>query len=130
MLILISYIAFWIFLYFLEEFHDAFITLETNVHPPTKNYVKANYYKGMWHKYDTYSYAIFHIGFALLFAFLTFDSRLTTNDSLFSFPFFLLTFSFLLVSASVKRKDRSWFTVKACPEHFREKQKCHLKRGT
>ena len=70
MLFLGLYIVLWIFLYFLEGFHDAFITLETNEHPPAKDYVKANHYKGLWHTYDTISYAIFHIGFAALFSFV------------------------------------------------------------
>ncbi len=110
MLILISYIALWIFLYYLEGFHDAFITLETNEHPPAKDFVKVNYFKGKWHVYDSYSYAIFHIGFALLFALLTSDSRLlsgvearlTTYDYLLSSRFLLLTSSLIAISVSLR----------------------------
>ena len=66
MLFLGLYIVFWILLYYLEGTHDAYITLETNEHPPAKNYYLANKYKGLWHTYDTFSYAIFHITIAAL----------------------------------------------------------------
>ncbi len=68
MLLLIIYILLWVLLYYLEGSHDAFFTKETNEHPPAKDKAKANYYKGRWHVYDSYSYAIFHIGFAILFS--------------------------------------------------------------
>ena len=115
MLILILYIALWIFLYYLEGFHDAFITLETNEYPPAYNYVKANYYKGKWHKYDTYSYAIFHIAIALLVAF-------TMSPEPFTSHFLTLALIFISVSIRIVAHDlfydigmnRSIFTIPTC----------------
>ena len=115
MLLLISYIVLWILLYYLEGTHDAFFTLETNEHPPAKDYVKANYYKGRWHVLDSYSYVIFHIGFALLFALLKefiersqdefiepVEMRLLSVVEIFSPNFLLLTLSFLLVGVAIR----------------------------
>lgn len=68
LLFLILYIVLWVFLYYLEGTHDAFITLETNEHPPAEDYIQSNFYKGKWHTLDSYSYAIFHIVFSLFAA--------------------------------------------------------------
>ena len=106
MLLLIIYIVLWIFLYYLEGFHDAFFTLETNEHPPAKDKVKANYYKGKWHIYDAYSYAIFHIGFAMLFAFFSVAEPAVIehgrNVEAFSSRFLLESFILILVSVSLR----------------------------
>ena len=113
MLFLGLYIVLWIFLYFLEGIHDAFITLETNEHPPAKDYFKANKYKGLWHIYDTFSYSIFHIGFAALFTYVIYGELVRT-------PALLL----LCISVSVRiifhdfffdlGVKRSPFTIPTC----------------
>ena len=70
MLLIGLYIAAWVIIYYLEGTHDAYITLETNEHPPAKNEFLANKYKGLWHTYDTISYSIFHAAGAALTSFL------------------------------------------------------------
>lgn len=98
MILLSIYIIIWVFLYFLEGTHDAFLTKEVNEHPPAKDYVKANYYKGRWHIWDSYSYSIFHIGFALLFAMI----KINSSVDFFNFNFLSLAFVFALISVSVR----------------------------
>jgi len=116
MIALLIFIAFWFIVYFIEGTHDSFITKETNQHPqPTSPQAKilANYYKGKWHTWDTYQFAIWHIIIALLLA-----------SSFFPLTFLLSTFSLILISVSIRivahdlffdlGVNRSIFTIPTC----------------
>jgi hypothetical protein len=113
MLTLIIYILFWFLVYFIEGTHDAYITKETNEHPPAKNYVLANFYKGKWHTWDSYQFAIWHIVIALLLA----------SNSL-SEILYLKALSLITISVSIRivahdlfydlGMNRSIFTIPTC----------------
>ena len=113
MLLLGLYSAAWILIYYLEGTHDAYITLETNEHPPAKDYFTANHYKGLWHTYDTISYIIFHIAGAALASLLAVQDMDRT-----------LCLGLLLISVSIRiichdlffdlGVKRSPFTIPTC----------------
>ncbi len=104
MIILISYIELWVLIYYIEGTHDSFLTKEVGEHPQAKDYVKANYYKGRWHVWDSYQFTIIHIGFALLFALLR-----QGNENIFSSYFLLLTFSLITISVSIRMIAHDFF---------------------
>jgi len=113
MITLLLYILFWFVVYFIEGTHDAYITKETNEHPPAPNSYLANYYKGKWHTWDTYQFTIWHIVVPLLFA-----------SSFIPLPFLLSTLSLILISVSIRivahdlfydlGMKRSIFTIPTC----------------
>ena len=113
MLLLGLYCTVCILIYYLEGTHDAYITLETNEHPPAKDYFKANHYKGLWHTYDTISYTIFHIAGAALASLLAVQDMARTH-----------CLGLLLISVSVRiichdlffdlGVKRSPFTIPTC----------------
>jgi hypothetical protein len=115
MILLFSYILFWFLVYYIEATHDAFITKETNEHPLAPNAFMANYYKGKWHTWDSYQFAIWHIVIALLISFSLHQDFLT----LFSLA---LTLTFTSVSVRIVAHDlfydlamnRSIYTIPTC----------------
>ncbi|MBU0472912.1 MAG: hypothetical protein KKF62_01980 [Bacteroidetes bacterium] len=91
MITLLLYILFWFVVYFIEGTHDAYITKETNEHPPAKNSYLANYYKDKWHTWDSYQFAIWHTVIASLLAIAMSCSQFLT-----------LTLSLIFVSVSIR----------------------------
>ncbi len=119
MLTLVIYILFWFLVYYIEGTHDAYITKETNEHPPAPNAFLANYYKGKWHTWDSYQFAIWHIAIAFLF------SCFTNNCiDIFSLNSLLVTSSLITVSISIRivahdlfydlAMNRSIYTIPTC----------------
>ncbi|MBU1115005.1 MAG: hypothetical protein KKE09_07715 [Bacteroidetes bacterium] len=119
MAILIVFILFWVLIYYIEGTHDAYITKETNEHPSAKNASLANFYKGKWHTWDTYQFAILHTVIASLLAI-----AMSCAQFVFDFHFVLLTLSLICISVSIRiiahdlfydlGMKRSNFTIPTC----------------
>ena len=131
MILLLIYILFWFIIYYIEGTHDAYITKETNEHQPAKDYYKANFYKGKWHTWDSYQFAIFHIAFGLLISAFSscsvtdsLDSRLLSGVEVLSEISYLKSVSLICISVSIRMiahdlfydlaMKRSIFTIPSC----------------
>ena len=98
------------------------MTLLLNQHPqPTSPQAKilANYYKGKWHTWDTYQFAILHIVIASLLAI-----AMSCAQFVFNLHFVLSILSLILISVSIRIVahdlffdlgiPRSIFTIPTC----------------
>lgn len=61
------FMIFWFVVYITEGTHDAYFDKECGTRPPAENKELELYFKGKWHTWDSYNYALIHLFISYLY---------------------------------------------------------------